>query len=151
MKYSLFVLIVLVVIATACNKDKFTTEPQVEVKSITPETVFNGNIINLKAKYTDDEGDLDSAYVVYKWYNGATVVKADTFRYPYSILNLPSDLRRADIEVTFEYNTNNNPDLVPLPGVSVRDTTATFGLILIDKARHRSNYSESQPIRMNKP
>ena len=87
MKYSLFVLIVLVVIATACNKDKFTTEPQVEVKSITPETVFNGNIINLKAKYTDDEGDLDSAYVVYKWYNGATVVKADTFRYPYSILN----------------------------------------------------------------
>ncbi|HQV61140.1 MAG: hypothetical protein IPQ25_15035 [Chitinophagaceae bacterium] len=151
MKYSLFVLIVLVVIATACNKDKFTTEPQVEVKSITPETVFNGNIINLKAKYTDDEGDLDSAYVVYKWYNGATVVKADTFRYPYSILNLPSDLRRADIEVTFEYNTNNNPDLVPLPGVSVRDTTATFGLILIDKARHRSNYSESQPIRMKKP
>ena len=151
MKYSLFVLIVLVVIATACNKDKFTTEPQVEVKSITPETVFNGNIINLKAKYTDDEGDLDSAYVVYKWYNGATVVKADTFRYPYSILNLPSDLRRADIEVTFEYNTNNNPDLVPLPGVSVRDTTATFRLILIDKARHRSNYSESQPIRMKKP
>ncbi|MBK8142481.1 MAG: hypothetical protein IPK57_16885 [Chitinophagaceae bacterium] len=151
MKYSLFVLIVLVVIATACNKDKFTTEPQVEVKSITPETVFNGNIINLKAKYTDDEGDLDSAYVVYKWYNGATVVKADTFRYPYSILNLPSDLRRADIEVTFEYNTNNNPDLVPLPGVSVRDTTATFGLILIDKARHRSNYSESTPIRMKKP
>lgn len=151
MKYSLFVLIVLVVIATACNKDKFTTEPQVEVKSITPETVFNGNIINLKAKYTDDEGDLDSAYVFYKWYNGATVVKADTFRYPYSILNLPSDLRRADIEVTFEYNTNNNPDLVPLPGVSVRDTTATFGLILIDKARHRSNYSESQPIRMKKP
>ena len=151
MKYSLFVLIVLVVIATACNKDKFTTEPQVEVKSITPETVFNGNIINLKAKYTDDEGDLDSAYVVYKWYNGATVVKADTFRYPYSILNLPSDLRRADIEVTFEYNTNNNPDLVPLPGVSVRDTTATFGLILIDKARHRSKYSESTPIRMKKP
>ena len=151
MKYSLFVLIVLVVIATACNKDKFTTEPQVEVKSITPETVFNGNIINLKAKYTDDEGDLDSAYVVYKWYNGATVVKADTFRYPYSILNLPSDLRRADIEVTFEYNTNNNPDLVPVPGVSVRDTTATFGLILIDKARHRSNYSESTPIRMKKP
>ncbi len=151
MKYSLFVLIVLVVIATACNKDKFTTEPQVEVKSITPETVFNGNIINLKAKYTDDEGDLDSAYVVYKWYNGATVVKADTFRYPYSILNLPSDLRRADIEVIFEYNTNNNPDLVPLPGVSVRDTTATFGLILIDKARHRSNYSESTPIRMKKP
>ena len=151
MKYSLYVLLVLVVIATACNKDKFTTEPQVEVKSITPETVFNGNIINLKAKYTDDEGDLDSAYVVYKWYNGATVVKADTFRYPYSILNLPSDLRRADIEVTFEYNTNNNPDLVPLPGVSVRDTTATFGLILIDKARHRSNYSESTPIRMKKP
>lgn len=151
MKYSLLVLIVLVVIVTACNKDTFTTEPQVEVKSISPETVFNGDVINMKAKYTDDEGDLDSAYIVYKWYNNTTVVRADTFRYLYSILNLPSDLRRADIEVTFEYNTNNYPDLVPLPGVSVRDTTATFGLVLIDKAGHRSNYSESNPIRLKKP
>lgn len=151
MKQRLLLILVLTVIVMACNKDKFTTEPIVTVKSISPGTVNNGDVITLKSKYTDDEGDLDSVYVVYKWYNGATIVRNDTFRYDFGMLNLPSKLREADMNVVFEYNTNNNPDLVPLPGVSLRDTTATFGLVLIDKAKHRSNYAESEKIRLKKP
>ena len=140
----------LLVFILSCNKDKFKTEPQVEVKSISPGTVFNGDVINMKGKYTDDEGDLDSIFVVYKWYNGVAVVKADTFRYTFASLNLPVKTRQADIEVTFEYNTNNQ-NLRTLPGVSIRDTTATLGLILKDKAGHRSNYDESGKIRLKKP
>ena len=151
MKNSLLLILVLTVIAIACNKDKFTTEPKVEVKSISPGTVSSGDIITLASKYTDDEGDIDSIYVVYKWYNGTAVVKNDTFRYPFAMLQLPSDLRQAELNVTFEYNTNNNADLLPLPGVSLRDTTAAFGLVLLDKAKHRSNYSESAKIRLKKP
>ncbi len=151
MKYSLLVLTVLVVIVTACNKDKFTSKPQVEVKSISPsDTVYSGNIITLKGKFTDDEGDLDSTYVVYKWYNGTAVVKSDTFRYPFSELNLPYDLREAEMEINYEYNTFNT-DFKPLSGVSPRDTTATFGLILVDKKGQRSEYSESKKVRIKKP
>ena len=40
---------------------------------------------------------------------------------------------------------------MPLPGVSLRDTTAAFALVLIDKAKHRSNFAESTPIRLKKP
>ena len=151
MKNSLLLILVLTVMAIACNKDKFTTEPIVEVKSISPGIVNNGDVISLKSRYTDDEGDLDSIYEVYKWYNGTAIVRNDTFRYPVSILNLPTNLREADMDVVFEYNTNNNPELVPLPGVSLRDTSATFGLVLIDKASHRSNYAESEKIRLKKP
>lgn len=151
MKQRLLLLPVLTVIVMACNKDKFTTEPIVTIKSISPGTVNNGDVITLASKYTDDEGDLDSVYVVYKWYNGANVVRNDTFRYDFGMLNLPSKLREADMNVVFEYNTNNNPDLVPLPGVSLRDTSATFGLVLIDKAKNRSNYAESDKIRLKKP
>lgn len=151
MKYSLLLILVLTIVVIACNKDKFTTEPIVKVKSISPGTVNSGDVIVLKSKFTDDEGDLDSVYVVYKWYNGNTVVKNDTFRYPVSIMNVPAKLREADMDVTFEYNTNNNPDLRPLSGVSIRDTTASFGLVLVDKASHRSNYSESDKIRLKKP
>lgn len=151
MKQRLLLILVLTVIVMACNKDKFTTEPIVTVKSISPGTVNNGDVITLNSKYTDDEGDLDSVYVVYKWYNGTTIVRNDTFRYDFGMLNLPSKLREADMNVVFEYNTNNNPDLVPLPGVSLRDTSATFGLVLIDKAKHRSNYAESEKIRLKKP
>ncbi len=151
MKQRLLLILVLTLIVMACNKDKFTTEPKVTVKSISPGTVNNGDIITLRSNYTDDEGDLDSVYVVYKWYNGTNIVRNDTFRYSFSILNLPSELREADMNVVFEYNTNNNPELVPLPGVSLRDTSATFGLVLIDKAKHRSNYAESDKIRLKKP
>ena len=149
-KHSLLPALLLVLILS-CGKDKFTTDPQVEVKSISPGTVFSGDVISMKGEYTDDEGDLDSVLVVYKWYNGVAVVRADTFRYTFSRLNLPDKTRKAEIEINFEYNTNNNGNLVPLAGVSLRDTTASFGLVLKDKAAHRSNYSESDKIRLKKP
>jgi hypothetical protein len=105
----------------------------------------------MKGNYTDEEGDVDSVLIVYKWYNGTTVVKKDTFRYSPANIGVPDKTRQADITITFEYNTNNLPDLVPLSGVSVRDTTATLGLILKDKAANRSEYAESEQIRLKKP
>lgn len=151
MKNILLVSLVLTLALLACSKDKFTTEPKVDIKSISPGIVNSGDVIRLRSQYTDKEGDLDSAYIVYKWYNGTTAVRNDTFRYNFSMLNLPADLKDAQLDVTFEYNTNNNQNMIPLPGVSLRDTTASFGLVLVDKAGHRSNYAESEKIRLKKP
>jgi hypothetical protein len=151
MKYFFPVIAAILFVLIACNKDKFTTIPQVEIKSISPTTVTSGSILNMKGQFTDDEGDLDSILIVYKWYNAATVVRNDTFRYSFEGLAIPTESRQADLEVTFEYNTNNFGDLVPLPGVSVRDTTATLGLILKDKEANRSEYKESEKIRLIKP
>lgn len=142
---------VVVFLATACNKDKFTSEPQVQVTSIQPAVVTTGNVIKLLANYTDQEGDIDSIYIVYKWYNASGSTRADTLqRFPISRLGLPGALRKADIQLEFEYNTYNQPGLVTLPGV-LRDTTASLGLVLIDKTRKRSNYSESARIRLRRP
>jgi hypothetical protein len=149
MKFLLFIITASVIVIVACNKDKFTTTPQVEIKSISPETVFSGNLIKVKGKYTDQEGNLDSVLVVYKWYNGTLVTRNDTFRYSFDGLDLPSKTRQADIELNFEYNTFNT-DLAKLSGVS-KDTTATLGLILKDKDSLRSNYAESAAIRLKKP
>jgi hypothetical protein len=148
MKTRIIVLLVLALIIFACNKDKFTTIPQVTVKSISPTTVNNGNIITVDGEYTDDEGDLDSVLVVYKWYNASTVVKKDTFRYAFSTLGVPDKTREAQIKVTYQYNTAN-PGPPTLSGV-IKDTTATMGLILKDKKANRSNYSESKQIRLKK-
>jgi hypothetical protein len=151
MKGKMLLPIVLLCFITACDKDKFKTEPQVEINAISPSTVFSGDVISIEGKYWDDEGDLDSFYIVYKWYNGSTTVRSDTLRYSYDRFNLRPDTRQADIEVNFEYNTNNHPDLVPLSGLTLRDTTASFGFLLIDKEKHRSNYAESDKIRIKKP
>lgn len=150
MKYGIITAALFTAILVACNKDKFTTIPQVTIKSISPTTVSNGDIIDLKGTFTDDEGDVDSAFIVYKWYNGTAVVRNDTFRYTVAGLGIPVKTRQADYTISFEYNTSNNPDLVKLPGVSVRDTTATFGLILLDKKKNRSEYKESEKIRLKK-
>lgn len=150
MKQRLVLPLILVAVMAACNKDKFKTEPQVKVKSISPNRVFKGDVLTIKGDYTDDEGDLDSLLLVYKWYNGNTVVKpstGDTLRYTFETLNLPSKTREADLIIQFEFGTTQIDNLAKLPGVT-RDTAATFGLVLKDKAGHRSNYSESDKIRL---
>jgi hypothetical protein len=55
------------------------------------------------------------------------------------------------MSVQFEYGSVNNPNGYPTFSSVVQDTTATIGLILIDAANHRSNYSESGKIRLLKP
>ncbi|MBL7733021.1 MAG: hypothetical protein JNM88_17760 [Chitinophagaceae bacterium] len=147
MRYCLFLILAVATLVTACNKDKFTTTPQVKIKSISPSEVFFSDIIRMQGSFTDEEGDVDSVLIVYKWYNGSTAIPRDTFRYKLDVLNVPDKTRQADIEVTFEYHTNNNPDLRFLPSV-LKDTNATFGLILKDKDGNRSEYAESDQIRL---
>ena len=146
-----FYFILLLTVLFACSKDKFTSEPKVEIRSIQPSTVYNGNVIRLLGSYTDEEGDIDSVYIVYKWFNGTTATRIDTLmRFPTGRLGIPAQLRKSDIAVEFEYNTYNQSNLLTLPGVT-KDTSATLGLILIDKTRKRSNYAESNKIRLKKP
>lgn len=150
MKYPLILLSVLFLVAAACNKDKFTTVPQVNIKSISPETVYHGDIIELKGSFTDEEGDIDTVAIVYKWYNGNTAVFTDTFKRTLSSISVPENTRSADIIISFEYNSNNT-SFPYLPGVSFNDTTAAFGLLLIDKKGNRSEYKESGKIRLKRP
>jgi len=160
MKYALLLIALVAAVMTACNKDKFKTEPQVEVKSISPKNISRSDVFTIKAEYTDDEGDLDSVLLVYKWYNGNTPVRPpnsanpnDTIRFSFASLSLPAKTREADMQIQYEYQTNNllSQNILSFTIVpTVRDTTATFGLILKDKAGHRSNYSESEKVRLQK-
>lgn len=151
MKLTLALLSLFAIVVIGCSKDKYTTVPQYEFKSISPSTVFNSNVVTFEGKFTDDEGDIDSAYIVYKWYNGATVVRNDTFRYSFDAMNVPKGTRKGELTADFEYNTTNFPGYGPLPAAFPRDTTATLGIILLDKAKQRSTYVESTPIRLKTP
>jgi hypothetical protein len=144
---ALFLLAILI----ACSKDKFTTEPQVKVKSISPETVRQGDIIRMDAEFTDQEGDVDSVYIVYKWYEGDVAVRVDTFKnYTLQGLGLPPDTKEGDLQVTLSYGRQIDGIIQISPTPNIRDTTATLGLLLVDKAGHRSGYSESERIRLIK-
>lgn len=148
MKFWFSPVIIFILVVVACNKNKITAAPQVTVKSISPGQVYQGNVIKLDTKFTDKEGDLDSVLIVYKWYANTTVTFNDTLRYSIGGLNIPPDTRQADIIVQFAYGRFVS-DYALLPGSPVaKDTTASLGLVLVDKAGLRSGYSESGKIRL---
>jgi hypothetical protein len=132
----------------SCKKNKFTTAPQVTVKSVAPGEVALGDIITVDAKFTDDEGDVDSVLVILKYYAADSVTFNDTSRYSFDGLGLPAKTREGDMSVQFDYGTNNSGYPILSNSPVSKDTTATFGLLLIDKAAHRSNYSESGKVRL---
>jgi hypothetical protein len=146
---AIFALLVLVV-TTACNKDKFTTVPQLRITDISPATVVNRNVIRIETKFTDQEGDLDSVLVVFKWYNGGTASRVfDTLRNSVDNLGVPSKLRDGEVFIEYAYGTVDG--YLGLPGTPVaKDTTAAFGIVLKDKANNRSEYKETDQIRLLK-
>lgn len=85
MKLSLLVLSVLVVVAIACNKDKFLTKPTISVKSINGDYIpLNGTFI-ITLDCTDKEGDVqDSVIIIKKRLNSRVVAtNRDTLRYKF--------------------------------------------------------------------
>jgi hypothetical protein len=155
MKKLIALLPVLILLALACNKDKFTSVPQVKIKSLSPkDRVVQRDIVELTGDFTDEEGDLDSVLVVYKWYNGTAVVRNDTFRYDLTALNLPAATRQGDIEVKFQFASFEpyTPPILTLPNNNQnKDTTASLGLVVIDKKKQRSEYAESDKVRLIRP
>jgi hypothetical protein len=149
MKYqSIFAFLVLFALVS-CEKNRFTTVPQVEIKALTPETVEQGDIIRFRSEFTDKEGDLDSILIIYKWYDGSTATKSDTFRFTTENVGIPSKLTDGEIIIEYSYGSFNDP--FPILGSVAQDTTAAFGIIAIDKTALRSEYVESKLIRLIKP
>ena len=149
MKTTFFFLFLFSIIAINCGKDKFTSIPQITINSISPDSVNSGDIVVVKGKFTDEEGDIDSILIVRKFYNGAIATRSDTLeRILFESIGAPKGTRQADLQLTFEYNTQNT-GYRTLTGVQ-KDTTATLGILLIDKKMNRSEFKESNKVRLKK-
>lgn len=136
---------------TACHKDKYKTEPTVEIKSFGPSEVSVNGTFDLTTQVTDDEGDaLDSIILVYKVFNATTntLLSTDsTKRYRFSIANfgVPTGTRKYDLAFKFAYSRQDLADRIYVANLSINRNVA-FGIILIDKDKHRSEYKETDKI-----
>ena len=146
MKYLLLITtLIAATVFIACNKDKFTTVPQVKAKSVTPGIVIKGQTINFISTFTDEEGDIqDSVLVVFKRFNGSTLLTTDTLRLKLNPGQIPKS-RKGDIIVKFGYGELiNGTYLINLERLV--DKQASFGIVIKDNAGNRSNYAESDKI-----
>ena len=149
MKYSLFFATALVAfIIAACNKDKFTTVPQVKAKTIKPGIVFKSQVITFTSSFTDDEGDVqDSVLIVFKRFNSGALLTRDTFRLWLDPGQIPQ-ARQGDIIVKFGYG-----ELIAgtyFINLETVDREASFGIVIRDNAGNRSNFAESDKIILKK-
>ena len=140
MRYT-FLIAILFIFFVACEKDKFTTAPQIEYKSIKPNSL-QSNLPNgtqqipvLSLHVTDGDGDLgfvtdkDTAYVFIK---NLLTGKEDSFKFP----DLKSSAKKnfeADIDISLE--TIIEATALPTPRI---DTTF-FEVYIRDFAKNVSN------------
>lgn len=87
----------------ACDKDKFETKPQLEIKSVNNREVpFNGNLV-VTLNFTDKEGDVnDSLFVIRERINvrGPFVAPPSPFKIP----SFP-ERNQGEIQVNFDFQT----------------------------------------------
>ena len=134
-------------VVIACNKDKFKTEPQVEIISLSPDEAFKGDIITFRAIVRDKEGDTkDSVFVVRKVFTGTTA-KVDTLRYTLRLFRSPF---KPEIELNVLFSYGELRDGYIFQNLENIDKDFSVGLIVKDTAGHKSTYVESDKIVLKK-
>jgi hypothetical protein len=134
----------------ACNKDKFKTVPQAEIKTLTPDDVIKGSTFKFVAQIRDKEGDLkDTVYLVTKRYDFDTeaLLTADTI--PFSLKNFAFP-NRDEIEIEAFFGYGEFIDGTIFQNLETSDRKFAIGIIAKDEAGNRSEYVESDKIVLHK-
>ncbi|MBI1779765.1 MAG: hypothetical protein HYR66_00040 [Sphingobacteriales bacterium] len=153
MKTKVLLLIILIAIVTACNKDKLESIPKLKFKSLNTSTVQVGQNFRAVFEFADKEGDVSDSIFIKEIRLNKNVVatKIDTFAFP-----MPSfpDKQRGEISLDFTYEQIKsaiNPPNIPGTNPPVKEPdTLVLRVTLKDKANHVStavSTSQFQVIR----
>lgn len=149
MKRYFFLLTVILIVAVACNKDKFQTKPTLSIKSINTDVVpFNGTfVVNLEC--TDKEGDVQDSLIIIKRRLNQRVVATirDTLRYKFPVF--PTNTR-TEIQATLDYQSIlsalNPPNIPGSNPVTKERDTLILRFAVRDIAGNTSDTIESRQI-----
>ncbi len=126
----------------SCNKDKYTTTPQLKYESVNKKVFRSGDIIQFTLSFTDAEGDIQDSLYVEKFEPKCVNSRFTQF---YKIPDFPSSKNQSgEITLTYGYNVSNLPPI--LPPQCNRNDTAVFKFVLKDKANNKSDTAISETI-----
>lgn len=129
---SIFILLV-----AGCNKDKFTTAPQLKYKSVNTTVLNRNEDLIFTLSFTDAEGDLTDSIFIIKYVPGCS---ASGISAQYRLPEFPTGKnQKGDITITFNYND------IP-PKCFPKNDTCVFKFVLRDQAQHVSDTATSQTI-----
>ena len=142
MRYTILTGIICFFLAS-CNKDKFSTRPQLTFKSVNTEVVSKPSIFKMTLSFTDAEGDIEDSLFIFKVTRNCPQSDID-LKYKIPPFPLKKNLQ-GDIEVTYAYGTLSAP-AIPGPLCSGVNDTCIFRFVLRDKALNKSDTVNSPTI-----
>ncbi len=145
MKTKLLILMVMAVFVNACNKDAYTTKPQLTLKSVNSTIQGTGSVLTFTFEFTDKEGDVQDTL----FYSRTSKVcsldnnSTDTTTIP----NFSSTKNQKGIfEVSFPIGTATNGSITGACFTANKTDTSVFKFCLQDKAKNRSDTVTSPNI-----
>jgi len=143
-----FILIFIAVgLFIGCGKDKFTTKPQLKIKSINSTDISGSQELRITLSATDKEGDYSPFFAIKK-----TVAACPSSNYTDSSgkFNIPggfidSKTKEAEIIVTLS-KTDRGANTCFAPGGGVKVDTAIFSFWTRDRAGNVSDTVFTKPI-----
>lgn len=138
-----FLLSIVIFLFAGCEKDNYTTKPQLKYKSVNTTLLGPGNVIVFTLSFTDAEGDLTDSLYIEKFEPKCINSRFVDF---YKLPEFPTSKNQAgDIIITYGYNVTGAPPILP-PQCFNRDDTCVFRFVLKDKAKNVSDTAVSEPI-----
>lgn len=145
MRTKLFITALTCLCIAACNKDAFTTKPQITFKSVNTQVLAPNQVIRFTLRYTDKEGDIQNKLYVQKITQNCDL---SNFEDMYAIpANIPTQKDgEGDIVVTYGYGVDLGYPPIKEPVCPGQNDTCIFRFALIDKANNTSDTISSPQI-----
>jgi hypothetical protein len=128
-------------IFTACDKDKFQTQPQLKIESLNYDFVPKNESLRVTLSFTDKEGDVDDTLYVVRTRLNQRGPYSDQTPFDYKIPSFP-DQQNGEIELNMSYGldlTVNLPSIF-VPGTTDREPdTMALKFVLLDKGKNASD------------
>jgi len=133
----------------ACNKSKFQTKPQIEIKSVNTDVEpINGNFM-ITLSFTDKEGDVCDTLSIKKYRLNKTVTATIRDSLFYKIPDFPEH-STGDININLDYQTIlsaiNPPPIVGSNPPKNQPDTLTVKFAVQDKAGNTSDTISTKVI-----
>lgn len=149
MRLFISLLTIFIIIAVACNKDKFLTKPTISVKSLNTEFIpLNGTLV-ITLECTDKEGDVQDSVIIIKKRLNKRVVPTlrDTLRYKFPVFPLST---RTEVVATLDYQSlisALNPPTIPGSNPPQKELdTLILRMAVRDNGGHTSDTINSKQI-----
>lgn len=136
---------IIILFLFSCNKNKYTTKPQLKFESVNGKEFRSGDVITFTLSFTDAEGDLiaDSALYIKKFEPKCAASNFDQY---YRLPDFaPGKDQAGEITVTYGYNNSNVPQQILGPRCN-RNDTCVFKFVLRDKEKNKSDTVTSDAI-----